>query len=150
MGCSILCHWGPCCLSVVLVAQPCLTLCDPMDCTPAGSSVHGTSQAGMLEWVAIFFSRSPSCVWTKLCVLSCFSHIQLCSTLRTVACQSPQSMGFSRQESWSGLPCPPPGNLPDPGIKPESLTTPALACEFFTTSGTWEAPLGSFSSVTQL
>ena len=51
-------------------------------------------------------------------VLSCFSCVQLCETLRTAACQAPLSMGFSRREYYSGLPCPPPGNLPDPGIKP--------------------------------
>ena len=48
-------------------------------------------------------------------------------------------MGFSRQEYWNGLPCPPPGNLPDPGIKLPSLMSPALAGGFFTTSATWEA-----------
>ena len=48
-------------------------------------------------------------------------------------------MGFSRQEYWSGLPCPPPGDLPDPGIEFTSLSSPALAGRFFTTSTTWEA-----------
>ena len=48
-------------------------------------------------------------------------------------------MGFSKQEHWSGLPCPPPGDLPDPGIEPMSLTSPALAGRFFTTRATWEA-----------
>jgi len=47
-------------------------------------------------------------------------------------------MGFSRHEYWSGLPGPPPRDLPDPGIKPVSLTSPALAGRFFTTSVTWE------------
>ena len=58
----------------------------------------------------------------------------------TVAHQAPLSMEFSRQEYWSGLPFPPPGDLPYPGIKPMSLTSPALADRFFTTSATWEAP----------
>ena len=49
------------------------------------------------------------------------------------------SMGFSRQEYWSGLLCPPPGHLPNPGIEPVSLTSPALAGWFLTTSTTWEA-----------
>ena len=49
-------------------------------------------------------------------------------------------MRFSRQEYWSGLPCPPPGDLPDPGIKPKSLMPPGLAGGFLTTSATWEAP----------
>ena len=56
-----------------------------------------------------------------------------------VACQVPLPMGFSRQEYWSGLPCPPPGGLPDPGIKPASLMSPALEGGFFTTSTIWEA-----------
>ena len=59
--------------------------------------------------------------------------------LWTVTRQAPLSRGFSRHELWSGLPCPPPGDLPDPGIEPESLMSPALALGFFTTSATWEA-----------
>ena len=60
----------------------------------------------------------------------------------TVACKALLSMGFSRQEHWSGLPCPPLGNLPDPGIEPASLRSLALAGGFFMTSTTWEAPTG--------
>ena len=59
-------------------------------------------------------------------------------TLWTVACQPPLSMGFSRQEYWSGLPSPPPGGLPDLGVEPMSLMSPALAGGFFTISATWE------------
>ena len=61
-------------------------------------------------------------------------------TLWTVACQAPLSMWFSRQEYWSGLPCPLPGDLSDPGIE---LTSPALADRFFATSTTWEALMGN-------
>ena len=57
-----------------------------------------------------------------------------------VACQTSQSMGFSRQEYWSGLPCSPPGDLPEPGIRPKSLTSPALAGGFFTRWAIREAP----------
>ena len=57
----------------------------------------------------------------------------------SVARHAPLSVGFSRQEYWSGLPFPPLGDLPDPGIKPTSLKSPTLAVEFFTTSTTWEA-----------
>ena len=57
----------------------------------------------------------------------------------TVAHQAPLSKGFSRQEYWSGLPCPPPGDFPDSGIQPVSLASSALAGGFFTTSTTWEA-----------
>ena len=60
--------------------------------------------------------------WT--CVLSRFSCVCLFVTPWTSSCQAPQSMGFSRQEYWSGLPFPPPGNLPDPGIEPTSLMSP--------------------------
>ena len=62
-------------------------------------------------------------------------------------CSPPASsfVGFSRQEYWSGLPCPPPGHLPDPGIRPTSLLSPALAGEFFTTGTTWESQNGDNS-----
>ena len=60
------------------------------------------------------------------CLLSCFSHVQLFATLWTVAHQAPLSMGFFRQEYWSGLPCPPPGDLLHPRIEPESPVAPAL------------------------
>ena len=59
--------------------------------------------------------------------------IILFATPQTVACQAPLSMEFSRQEYWSGLPFPPPGDLPDPGIEPKSPVAPALAGGFFTT-----------------
>ena len=73
-----------------------------------------------------------------VCVLTCFSRVQPFATLWTVACQTPQSMGFSRQESWFGLPCCLPGDLLDPGIKPTFLKSPALAGGYFTTSPTWK------------
>ena len=72
-------------------------------------------------------------------ILSHFFRVQLCVTLWTVACQVPLPKGFSRQEYWSGLPCPPPGDLPNPGIEPTSLDSPALADGFFFTKATWEA-----------
>ena len=75
--------------------QSCLTLCDPVDWSPPGSSVHGILQARM----------------------------------------------------WSGLACPSPGDLPDPGIEPEVLRSPVLAGGFFTTSATWKAQCICFSSV---
>ena len=60
------------------------------------------------------------------------------ATLWTIAHQAPLSMGFSRQEFWSGLLCPLPGDLPDPGIEPASSAAPALAGGFFITRATWE------------
>ena len=75
------------------------------------------------------------------CVLYHFSHVLLFVTLWALACQAPLSMKFSRQEYWGRLPFPPPGDLPDPGIKPSSLMTASLAGGFFTTNATWEAQL---------
>ena len=72
-------------------------------------------------------------------VLSCFYCVWLFVTLQAAAHKAPLSMGFSRQEYWSRLPCPPPGDLPNPRTEPTSLISPALAGGFFTTSTTWEA-----------
>ena len=79
------------------------------------------------------------------CLLSC-SLMSHSATPRTVTHQVPLSMGFSRQEHWSELPCPPSGDLPNPGIKLTSLAAPALAGGFFTTSATWEAHFIGISS----
>ena len=62
-----------------------------------------------------------------------FSHVQLFATPWTAACQAPLPMGFSRQECWSRLPFPTPGDLPNPGIEPTFLATPALAGRYFVT-----------------
>ena len=132
--------------------QLCSTLCDPMDCSPPGSSVHGILQARILEWVAMPSSRGSSRPRDRTCI-SCGSctaggfftaepmgkpwctylHVaNLCEPVKllsrvwlfaipwTVAYQAPPSMEFSRQEYWSRLPFPFPGDLPDPGIKPRS------------------------------
>ena len=73
-------------------------------------------------------------------MLSHFIRVRFFATLRTVVCQAPLSMGFSRQKYWIGLPFPSPGDLPYPGVIPESLKkSPALASGFFTTRATWEA-----------
>ena len=79
--------------------------------------------------VAAAAVQSLSCVW-------------LFATPWTVALQAPLSVEFSRQEHWSGFPFPPPGDLTDPGIEPESLLSPALAGGFFTTIATLGNPLG--------
>ena len=131
--------------------QSCLTLCEPMDYSLTASSVHWILQARILEWVAMCSSRGSS--WPGIKPLSLMSPAladeffttsasweapfglwsesesevaQSCPTLCdpwTVACQAPLSMGFSRQEYWSGLPFPSPGDLPNPGVEPGS---PAL------------------------
>ena len=76
--------------------------------------------------------------------LSRFSHVRLFGMLWTVACKAPLPVEFPRQEYWSGLPFPSPGDLPDPGIEPASLKFPVLVGVFFTTSTIWEALLLSF------
>ena len=85
---------------------------------------------------------SPRSAHINLYCAACAKLLQLCPTLCspwTVGCQAPLSMGFSRKEYWSELPFPPPGVLPNPGIKPMSLMLPALAGGLFPTSATWEA-----------
>ena len=73
------------------------------------------------------------------CVLSYFSHAQLFETPWTVVCQAPLSMGILQAKYWSGLQCPPPGDLSDSGIETMSFMSPALAGVIFTTCATWEA-----------
>ena len=82
----------------------------------------------------------PDVILIVACV--CAKSLQSCLMLYdTVDCSPPasMSMGFSRQEYWCALPCPPPGDLPDPGIEPRSPASLALASRFFTTSCTWAA-----------
>ena len=91
----------------------CLTISQSESCAPADH--RPCDPPYLLTWLL-----------KVLCMPSCFSYVQLFATLRTVALQAPLSMGFSRQEYWSGLPCPP-GNLPNPGIEVVSFMSPALA-----------------------
>ena len=84
--------------------QSCLTLWDPTDCSPPGSTVTGTLQARTLEWVAISFSNA----WKWEVKLKSLSRVWLLETPWAAAYQARPSMGFSRQEYWSGLPVPSP------------------------------------------
>ena len=84
--------------------QSCPTLCDPIDGSPLGSSVPGILQARTLEWVAISFSNA----WKWKGKVKSLSHARLLGTPWTTAYQAPPSMGFSRQEYWSGVPLPAP------------------------------------------
>ena len=90
------------------------------------------------DWRILAHTNICICIIEVLCA-QLFSHLQLFPTTRPVACQTDLSMAFSRQEYWSGWPFRTPGELPDPGIEPMSLVSPALAGRFFTTSTTWEA-----------
>ena len=80
--------------------QSCPTLCDSMDCSLPGFSVHGILQARTLEWVAISFSNA----WKWKVKVKSLSRVWLLATPWTVAYQAPPSMGFSRQQYWSGEP----------------------------------------------
>ena len=82
--------------------QSCPTLCDPIDSSLPGSSVPGILQARTLEWVAISFSNA----WKWKVKVKSFSRVRLFETPWTAAFQAPLSMGFSRQECWSGVPLP--------------------------------------------
>ena len=84
--------------------QSCPTLCDPIDGSPPGFPVLGILKARTLEWVAIFFSNA----WKRRVKVKSLSRARLLVTPWTVAYQAPPSMGFSRQEYWSGVPFPSP------------------------------------------
>ena len=85
---------------IPLLLQSCLTLCDPTDGSPPGSPVPGILQARTLEWVAISFSNA----WKWKEKVKSLSRVRLFATSWTAAHQAPPSMGFSRQEYWSGVP----------------------------------------------
>ena len=109
-------------LSIVCVgAQSYLTICDPMDCSPPGSSVHSILQVRILESVAILFSRGFSQPRDR--TLSLASPALQVDSLPF---EPPEKPRFPRQEYWNRLPFPPIGNLPDPGIKATSPSNPLL------------------------
>ena len=96
----------------------------------------------LLTSILIFLVAAPFYIPTNCLQCACLlrhCRVWLFTTPWTVACQAPLSMGFSWQEYWSGVPCPPPGDLPNPGIEPASLTSSALTGGFFATSATLEA-----------
>ena len=92
------------CVAAAKSLQSCPTLCDPIDYSPPGSPVPGILQARTLEWVAISFSNA----WKWKVKEKLLSHVRLLVIPWTAAHQAPPSMGFSRQEYWSGVPLPSP------------------------------------------
>ena len=90
--------------------QLCPTLCDPRDGSPPGSPIPGILQARTLEWVAISFANA----WKWKVKVKSLSHMRLAATPWTAAYQAPPSVGFSRQEYWSGVPLPSPVNETKP------------------------------------
>ena len=115
---------------------------------PAPCQHHGKTQEEAAEYAPGGWTVSQgllvlaeiiqgfSCGELLLLLFNHFSRVRLCATPRTAARQAPLSMGFSRQEYWSGLPCPPPGDLPDPGIEPR---VSCVACRFLTAEPLWRA-----------
>ena len=135
------------CVRAKSLSQSCLTLCNPMNCSPPGSSFQGDflgkntgvgchtllqgifptqglnlSLLHLLHWQGDSLPPAPP-GWSEVKSLS---RVRPFATPWTVAYQAPPSVGFSRQECWSGLPFPSPGDLPDPGIEPGS---PALQAD---------------------
>ena len=117
------------------------------------------------QYMCIYMQREASCflllfnpmtlipsggphLRVQCAMLSCFSCVQIFAISWTVARQAPLSMRCSRQEYWSGLPCPPPGDLPNAVIEPASLTSSASLDKFFTSSATWEAPWPHLNLIT--
>ena len=118
-------------------------------------------KAGVHTWTQPLASEPlnwrVSSLWPLLSILSIFgavccvkslSRVRLFTALWTVAQQAPLFMGFSRKEHWSGLTCPSPGYIPDPGFKSASVMSSALVGGFFTTNATWEALLVLFKKIT--
>ena len=97
-------YWQKCMVSTVAAAakslQSCPTLCNPIDSSPPGSPILGILQARTLEWVALSFSNA----WKWKVKVKSLSHVWLLVTPWTAAYQAPPSLGFSRQEYWSGVP----------------------------------------------
>ena len=108
--------------------------------SPQGSQLHSMCWGykgfllGTCVYLCVLKSWTRLGDWTTTTTTTKLSHVWHFVIPWTVAFQAPLSMGFSRQECWSGLPCPPPGDLPNPRIKSTSLTSPALADGFFTTT----------------
>ena len=112
-------------------------------------SEEGRGQVRTPGWTMAFTHLPPVRLIWILCA-QLLTPFWLFAAPWTITCQASLSVGFSRQEYWSGLPFPPPGDLANPGIKPKSLRSPALADGLFTTSAIWEAPnLDSSSSLSQ-
>ena len=101
---SVIYTWDAAAAAAAKLLQLCPTLCNPIDGSPPGSPIPGILQARTLEWVAISFSNA----WKWKVKVKLLTHVRLLATPWTVAYPAPPSMGFSRQEYWSGMPLPSP------------------------------------------
>ena len=102
----------------------CSCLENPMDRGAWRATVQGVAKSQ----TPLSTANSEYC-FSWYSVVQLLSRVQLFASPWTIARQAPLSMGFSRQEDWSGLPCPPPGDLPEPGVKPASLNPPVLQAD---------------------
>ena len=129
--------------------QSCPTLCDPIDSSPPGSPVPGILQATTLEWVAISFSNA----WKWKVKVKSLSRVPLSATPWTAAYQAPPSMGFSRQDYWSGVPLPSPATSHTTSLFFSSLffflfLPYSSSCSTPTDLGTVPQPQGVFTGCT--
>ena len=115
------------CLFVLIVQSP---SCVQLFGTPWTAAHQAPLSSTISQSMLKFMSIESQCMLLLLPLLSHFSSVRLCATPETAAHEAPSSLGFSRQEHWSGLPFPSPRGLPRPGVGPVS---PALAGRFFTT-----------------
>ena len=123
--------------------QSCLTLCDPIDGSPPGPAIPGILQARTLEWVAI----SSSNAWKWKVKVKLLGRVRLLATPWSAAYQAPPSVGFSRQQYWSGLPFSFPGDPPNPGIEPGYWTwVSCIAGRFFSNWATRMADISLFKT----
>ena len=140
------------CVCVCVWGLPCGSSCNAgasgdADAIPGSGSSPGGGNASPLQysclenpmdrgaWLTTVYRVGHNYTTEHKCTCACLIT-PVFVTLWTVAHQAPLSMGVSRQEHWSGLPCPPPRGLPDPGVESAFLTSPALAGGFFTTNTT--------------
>ena len=124
------------CLGIVRAAattakslQSCPTLCDPIDGSPPGSPIPGILQARTLEWVAISFSNA----WKWKVKVKSLSHVCFLANPWTAAYQAPLSMGFFRQEYWSGVPLP----SPDPSTSTIQMARVLISNKLFKKNFCW-------------
>ena len=132
-GTAVRCRAGLLLWSQLMLWILVLSLSPGISCATRGQLFNFSEAQFLPLWNG---EKSPSQSIIKACMLCC---VWLFATLCTVACQDPLSTEFSRQEYWGELPFPTLADLPDPGMDPMSLVSPALAGRFFTTSTTWDA-----------
>ena len=147
--CVCLCVYVSVCVSVCVCL--CVCLCVSV-CLCVCMWVYVCVSVCVCVCVCVYVCvRVSVCVYVCVCVYMCVYEFLSCvlvfATPLTVTHQAPLSMEFSRQEHWSGWPCPPLGDLANPGTEPSSLVSPAMAGRFFATSAQWEPPINNVKNI---